>query len=224
MANPDLASPWRVKAQVYLARDGVDKKAYQHALDAYTSFVERNPTDPTGYFDLYSLYMKLGNYERAQFELERIQSYYPKYPNLHLYKGIMYSTMGNYRAAVPEFEVEIKQNEQHLQAYLGLGKAQLEMRDFESAAKNLQMAMRLNPKSSEAKFYSAMTNQRLKNFVGAIALFKTALDLDPGNPLLYKRMGECYREMGETQAMRAAFKKYLQMEPDAPDRREIERL
>ncbi len=224
LANPELAAPWRIKAQIHIARENTEKKALQHALDAYTSFIERNPSDPTGYFDRYSLFMKLANYDEAQHELERIQSFYPKYPNLHLYKGMMYSTMGNFKAAVPEYEFEIKQNERHTQAYLGAGKAYLELRNYESASKNLQMAMRLNPQWAEAKLYAAIANQKLKNFVGAIALFKSAAAIDSGNPLLYKRMMECYVEMGETQNAQAAFDKYRQLEPDAPDLAEYRRL
>ena len=36
-------------------------------------------------------------------------------------------------------------------------------------------------------------------------------------------MGECYREMGDMNNARKAFQKYLQMEPDAVDKAEIER-
>jgi tetratricopeptide (TPR) repeat protein len=63
----------------------------------------------------------------------------------------------------------------------------------------------------------------MKNYAGAIALFQAAIQLDSGNPLLYKRMGECYRDMGDLIQARSSFQKYLQMEPDAADKAEIER-
>ena len=39
--------------------------------------------------------------------------------------------------------------------------------------------------------------------------------------MLYKRLGVAYREAGDLGRATTAFRKYLEMEPDAPDRAEF---
>ena len=47
---------------------------------------------------------------------------------------------------------------------------------------------------------------------------KAAIDLDKANPLLYKRLGLIYRDMNDLSTACTAFRKYLEMEPDALDK------
>jgi Flp pilus assembly protein TadD len=106
---------------------------------------------------------------------------------------------------------------------IALGKTQIALGDPKGALTHLAKAMGLQPANAEAKMNAALANHRLKNYAGAIALFQAAIQIDPGNPLLYKDLGNCYRDMGDLIAARGAFKKYLEMEPDAVDKAEIER-
>lgn len=221
--NPDLAQPWKVQAQIYLSRVSSDKKALDKALDAYKSYSDRNTSDPTGYLERFDLYRKKLDYDHASEELTRVFNIYPKYPNLHYYKGIMYDEMGNKKAAVDELFSEIQNNPGAVSARVALGRILVESGNAKDALPPLQKAMEIDPNHSQARFWAAITNHRLKNYQGAIALFRSAAGLDSGNPLIYKRMGECYREMGDMDSARAAFRKYLDMEPDAQDRSEIEK-
>jgi len=70
---------------------------------------------------------------------------------------------------------------------------------------------------------SGYANYLLKNYSGAIALYNAAIARDPGNPLIYKRLGLVYRDVGDLQKAADSFQRYLQMEPDAPDRAEFAR-
>jgi tetratricopeptide (TPR) repeat protein len=222
-ANQEYAYPWKLQAQIYLNDENTDKKALDKALDAFKSYSDRNASDPSGYLSRYQIFMKKAQFEKAQDELERIYAIYPKYPNLHYYKGIMYSNMGNFKLAADEYGSELANNDMSVPSLVALGKAKIELGDARGAIAPLSKAMGLQPANAEAKLYAALANHRLKNYAGAVALFQSAVQLDPGNPILYKRMGECYRDMGDLIAARAAFQKYLQMEPDASDKAEIER-
>lgn len=223
-ANPEYALPWKLQAQIYLNSESTDKKAQQKALDAFKSYSDRNSSDPAGYLERYRIFIKKAEYEKAEQELDRIQTLYPKYPNLHYFKGAMYAVMGNYKVSAQEYLAELQNNPLSIVTLIAVGKVFLELEDPKQAMLHLTKAMQISPQSSEAKLYAAVGNQRLKNFAGAIALFQAAIQIDPGNPLIYKKMGECYREMGDVQSAKTAFKKYLEMEPDAQDKREIERM
>ena len=54
-------------------------------------------------------------------------------------------------------------------------------------------------------------------------MYQEALKNDSGNPLIYRHLGYAYRAAGDLQSMRWAFGKYLEMEPDAADKAEIQR-
>ncbi len=222
-ANPEYAYPWKLQAQIYLNNENTDKKALDKALEAFKSYSDRNASDPSGYLSRYQIFMKKAQFEKAQVELERIYAIYPKYPNLHYYKGLMYSNMGNYKLAAEEYATELANNDMSIPALISLGKVKIELGDPKGALTHLAKAMGLQPANAEAKLNAALANHRLKNYAGAVALFRAAIQIDPGNPLLYKRLGECYRDMGDLIAARGAFQKYLQMEPDAADKAEIER-
>jgi tetratricopeptide (TPR) repeat protein len=85
-------------------------------------------------------------------------------------------------------------------------------------------AMQLAPNSPEAKQEAGWASFHLKNYTGAIALLQAAAATDAGNPVIYKRMGIVYRAMGDGASAATAFKKYMQLSPDAPDRAEFEQF
>ena len=76
--------------------------------------------------------------------------------------------------------------------------------------------------SSEAKEMSGSAHYAMKNYSGAIALFRAAIQIDGGNPALYKRLGYALYSAGDQSAAAEAFKKYLELSPDASDRAQIE--
>lgn len=221
--DPDNATAWKLQAQIHLNQEGADKKALDRALDAYKSYSDRNTSDPSGYLERYRIFVRKAQFEKANEELDRIYAIYPKYPNLHFYKGAMYGVMGNHKVAAQEYLSELENNPNSVPTLISLGKELLELGDAKSAIQYLTKAMQFAPTNSEAKFQAANANKVLRNYQGAVALYQEALRLDSGNPLIYKKLGECYRDMGDAINAGAAFRKYLEMEPDAQDRSEFER-
>lgn len=222
-ANPDSAAPFKVLAKVYLNREGQDRDAIKRALEAYKSYSDRMASDPAGYLERYGLFVKQGKYADATEELNKIYAIYPKYPNLHFYKGALFSMQGNHKAAIEEFKIELGNNPDSLSALLGIGKELIQVGAHVDALTAFTRAMRQAPRNAEAKQLAGYANFLLKNQGAAIALYRSAAVLDPANPLIYKRLGLAYRAAGDPTSAAQAFRKYLEMEPDAPDRAEFER-
>jgi tetratricopeptide (TPR) repeat protein len=221
-ANPDYAYPWKLQAQIYM-NNSSDKKALDKALFAYQAYSERNASDPSGYLERYRIFSKKGEYEKADDELSKIFGIYPKYPNLHYYKGELYRLEGNHQKSVEEYNTELANNPYSTSAMIALGKQYLEMGGYNEALGQFNKAMQVDPRSAEAKQQSCWANYLLKNYTGAVALCRAAIAVDPGNPLIYKRLGLAYWAISDKPNAAQAFQKYLEMEPDAPDRAEIER-
>ena len=122
-ASPDLAQPWKIQAQIYMNKEGLEKNALDKALLAYKAYSDRNVSDPSGYLERFRIYIKKTEYEKADSELAKIYGIYPKYPGLHFFKGTLYSTMGNHKRATDEFKSEAANNPSSASAYVAWAKS-----------------------------------------------------------------------------------------------------
>jgi tetratricopeptide (TPR) repeat protein len=222
--NPDYAYPWKLMAKIYMAKEGTDKAALDKALAAYKSYSDRNASDPSGYLERYRIYIRRMEFDKAAEELDKIFGVYPKYPNLHYYKGALYGIMGNQKAAVEEYQIELKNNPQNVNTMVALGKTYVEVGMVQESLNEFVKAMQIAPQSSEAKHQAGYANYLLKNYSAAVALYVAAAAIDKGNPLIYKRLGLAYQALGDGQNAAINFRKYIEMEPDAQDRAQIERF
>jgi tetratricopeptide (TPR) repeat protein len=232
-ADPDYAYAWKLQAQIYMNKEGTDKDALDKAAAAYQSYSERNPSDPSGYLERYNIYLRKTNFEKASEELNKIFALFPKYPKLHFYKGWLYSAQGNHKASAEEYKKELDNNPQQMLAIIGLGKEKIEMANQTGGAESQALihgaqelfnkAMQISPTNAEAKQQAGYAAYLLKNYQAAIALYNAALVYDKANPLIFKRLAVAYRDMGDDINACQSFHKYVEMEPDAPDKHEFER-
>ena len=221
-ANPAYAYPWKLQAQIYMSEEGTKKDALEKALSAYKSYSDRNPSDPSGYLERYLIFSKKAAFEQASLELNKIYEIYPRYPNVHFFRGRLYSIQGNHKAAAEEYEEELKNNPLSTRSLIAFGLELMEIGQIEKALEKFTKAMELSPKSADAKQQAGWANYHLKHFQAAIALLKNAIALDKANPVLSKRLGIVYQAMGDTASACEAFRRYLEMEPDAPDKAEFQ--
>src|SRR5687767_10367698 len=63
----------------------------------------------------------------------------------------------------------------------------------------------------------------LGKFDDALEEYQTAFDAKPLPGFLYN-IGQCYRNLGDYDQAIFSFKKYLKLEPDAPNKEAVERL
>jgi len=227
-ANPDLALPFKYQAQLFAARpnplkSGGERKAKDKVLESYRAYLDRNPADPAIMFEKYRVLMDLGDFEAADSELQRIYEMYPRFPSLHYSKGLIYVRLSNFKAAQAEYEQEVRNGNNSAPVLLALGNVHLELKEPDKALKYFIEAMQRAPKEAEPKHWVGYANFLLKRYDAAVALYREALKLDAGNPIIYRRLGEAYRAMGDAGGARWAFQKYLEMEPDAADRAELQR-
>jgi len=222
-ANPEYAYPWKLQGQIYLSNEAKFKNALDKALDAFKSYSDRNASDPSGYLERYKIFSRKTEYEKAALELDRIFAIHPKHPHIHYYKGLLYALQENHKLAAEEYYKELKTSPKDVVSMVALGKTLIALNDANTALKYLVQAMQDAPKYAEAKHWAGYANYLLRNYAGALALYRAAAALDSGNPQIYKRLGFLYRDMNDPQAARQAFDRYVALAPDAPDRAEVEK-
>ncbi len=85
--------------------------------------------------------------------------------------------------------------------------------------------MRPSPVAEDLSPYERGRQRFLSNDVrGAIAAFESAARLEPRNPQIQKELGRAYMRAGDSERGRAAYRRYLQLAPNAPDRTLVERM
>lgn len=221
-ADPDYAYALKLRGQIALAQEGSDKKALDRALEAFGAYSDRNLSDPSGYLERYKIHLRRAEFQPALEELDKIYGLFPRYPELAYYRGALYSVQGNRKAAVEEFRKELSNHGESLKTLLALGKEYLELGAYSEALAQFAQAMQLAPAWAEAKHQAGYANYLLRNYPAAVALYNAALQTDSANPVIYKRLGLAHRAAGDSINAAKAFRKYLEMEPDAPDRAQFE--
>jgi tetratricopeptide (TPR) repeat protein len=223
LSAPDVALPYKVQAQLELAKPGLLRTGGElgmrrRAAQAYQSYLDRSPADAGILYERYKLLVELSEFKGADDALQRIYELYPRFPNLHYSKGLIYVKLGNFKAAQAEFEQELKNGNGSVQVLLALGGIHVELKEPEPALKYFVQAMQKAPREAEPKNQAAYANFLLKKYEASTALYREALKLDSGNPIIYRRLGDTYRAMSDLANARWAYQKYLEMEPDAADR------
>lgn len=62
-----------------------------------------------------------------------------------------------------------------------------------------------------------------KDYENALKILERARSIDPNEPNVFLLMGEIYYRKGEKQAMKRAYKRFLELNPKAPQRTELEK-
>lgn len=215
----DYPEQYKVEGEIYLKLQHLDKMALAKSLAAWKAYSDRNPADPEGYMQRFNLYLKQPNFELAQNELDKVFEVSPRYPDLHLKRGQMFSMMGRYQDALSELESEVKNNPKSVPALIEYGNLLIKFKRYDDAMNQFVAAMKYDSKNPLAKASVAYVNFLQGKYTSAVALYTSAIQLDRGNPQLYKSLGQVYQKMGDEQKASEAFRSYLDLAPDAPDRK-----
>jgi tetratricopeptide (TPR) repeat protein len=107
---------------------------------------------------------------------------------------------------------------------IALGKELVDRGQATDGLVYLNEAMVREPRSGDAKFQSGYANFVMKNYQGAIALYNAALIYDKGNAQIYRRLAQAYKAINEPGNVQASCRKYLELDPNAPDKDDCSRM
>lgn len=137
-------------------------------------------------------------------------------------------SMGQNRQAIPAWQAILDIDRSNREACVELAYVHAKIGEPRLADQYLQRAVDLAPEQAPGLYYE-MASQLLtkKNPSPAavdrgIALVNEALALDPGFAPAYKRLGLALWIKNDIPGTRAAFEKYLELNPDGEDKQQIE--
>lgn len=118
---------------------------------------------------------------------------------------------------------DIKENGESDIALVFLADIYVKKGDLIQAENHYKKAQKLNPKSYEALVGLADLSTRRNNFDLALDLYKKAMKQKGDEPILHKKIGDVYRLLGQGTLAIEAYKLYLEMDPEAFDKTQIEK-
>lgn len=191
------------------------------AASKYEEILALSPKLAAAYNNLGMLYFKQGEFPKAAAVLEKGLKVNPGMASAHALLGISLYEMEDYAAARPHLETALKVNPEDNNAELILVNCLTKTGDFDAAAKHLQLLAKrqpnnqqvwyllgkvyiqlseqalekvntINPNSVWAHQVSSELAESLKNYDGAVAEMKKAIEIAPRQPGLHFKLGDLY--------------------------------
>lgn len=212
-----------------------DKSLYEFLIKA-AIMDERNKDIP----DLVEKYLTIepGDLEkmmiagRALFEdgklieaakwFKRVQEKLPSYPMVRFYIGKILFLSGDLEGAFQENEKDIKENGESDVSLVFKAEILKEQKKFIEAETTFKMAQKINPRSYDAIIGLADISTMRNNHDLALDLYKRGLKLKADKPIVHKKIGDVYRQLGQGALAIEAYKMYLEMDPESPHKRNLE--
>lgn len=115
----------------------------QEAQLAYANSISLNPNTLSAYNNLYSIYTRLGEVDKAVEIEEQIDFHRQKNPYYHYELGKEEFAAGHYEQAIEHYQTAVRQKSDEPDFYLALAKAYIKLENQNLATKNFFMAKQL---------------------------------------------------------------------------------
>ncbi len=167
----------------------------------------------------------LGDYDRAQIELEQAAALAPDSAEIRYFLGRVYYTKNIFPLARREFEATIKLDPAHMKAYDNLGLTLEAVGENEAAVENWQRAIKLCEEqglTSEWPFINlAAYYNRQNDSQQALHYSQKAVEKNPTSAEAYFQMGRAYRSREEWEQAAEALQKATTHNPDNAEYRYV---
>lgn len=163
-----------------------------------------------------------GKLVEAAHWFKRVKDKLPSYPQVQYYTARIKFLSGDIEGAFTEVNEDLKDNGETDDSLVFLGRIYEEKGDLIAAENTYKKAQKINPRSYDALVGLADLSTKRNNFDLALDLYKRAQTQRSDEPIIHKKIGDVYRLLGQGALAIEAYKLYLDMNPEARDKNQIE--
>jgi predicted Zn-dependent protease len=153
---------------------------------------------------------------------KRVQEKMESYPKVQYYVAKIKFLSKDFDGALKEVESDLKANGDNDADLTLMGQIMVEKGNLVEASALFKKAQKINPKSYEALMGLADISTRQNNYDLALDLYKRALKEKGDEPIINKKMGDVYRLLGQGTLAVESYKLYLELNPEAPEKAQLE--
>ena len=190
-----------VRKSAFLARRGKNLEAagsFDEAIARYRESLQVWPYQPQVWAQLGRLYLRVGDYQKAQSALERAALDNPAAPQLLNDLGVAYLQRGSIDEAIKKFTAYSEYDPSFAPTHFNLSLCYLSKRDFPKSRAAIAKYLELKPDDARALRQAAFIDASTNNLPTAMAEIEKALALSPDWALLYLDAAATSALMGKT--------------------------
>ncbi len=179
---------------------------YEKAIQYYTEALAKDPEYFGAHLGRARCYYKIGEYKYAKKAVEYLIQKGQKLHEAKYLMGMVHMKQSRYYLAVPFFNAVIKAQPKHVNALYHRGVCKSQYNDF-SAITDFNNVIELKPTFKHAYYNRGIMYEKKFWYKKAIKDYKKADALLLRKADLYKRMGDCYFQMGNKELSCKWYKK-----------------
>jgi tetratricopeptide (TPR) repeat protein len=216
------ADPKNKEAFLGLGECYKTQKETTKSLKAYLSASALDPTDAQPIFEIGRLYLDTQRYDEAIKYFERANKINPNYPRTFYYKGKAAFAAGVFDVAMDAVKAEKKNNPYLSDSYILAGQIHYAQKQYTECASEYAQAMKLRPQSAEVYVRAAQCYRLGGSTEVAEDMLAIAANRESGFAEIYREQGAIFDTKGDRKASVKAYCLYLELSPNAPDKKEVE--
>ena len=212
------ADPSNVELRQIVAQSCLWAGQYQCALDGFRQILMSQPNSAAAHVLIGEALDGLGKTPEAIAEFQQAAQVSPHEPNVHFGLGFLYWKSQDYGKAKAEFQAELASHADSAQAWAYLGDTEMKLGNRELAASALNKAIQLQSDIRLAYLDRGILLSEGNKHKDAIADFRKAIELDPGQPDAHYRLARAYQALGESNEAEREFKRVQQLRQELDTR------
>jgi len=192
------------------------------ALDLLLKAAVLDPSDAEPLYLAGTIYLELRKPQEAALQFQRVITINKLFPLVNYQLGRAALLIGDPRMALSFAELEKKANPNLADAYLLAAEAHASLQQYSNCASEYQRAIKLRPQQAGIYVRLAQCYRKVGILDTAVAMLNVAASKESGLAEIYKEQGAIYELKSEINKAIEAYNQYFSLDPDAPDRAQIE--
>ncbi len=194
----------------------------EEALDLLLKAAVLDPADAEPLFMAGSILIDIKEAQKAMLQFNRVITINKLYPLVHYQLGRAAMLLSDPKSALDYTAEEKKANPNLADAYLLAAEAHTVMGQYSSCAGEYQKAIKLRPQQANIYVKLAQCYRKSGNTDAAMSMLNVASTKESGLAEIYKEQGAIFELKGDTNHAIESYQQYFVLDPDAPDRQQIE--
>ncbi len=192
------------------------------ALEYLLKAAVLDPADAEPLFQAGLIYLDTRKALEATAQFQRVLKINKLFPLVHYHMGRAYLLMNQPEQTLDETRQEKTINPNLADAFLLAADAYSAMKQYHLCATEYQKAIKLRPQGAPIYVKLAQCYRKSGNIDAAVDMLTHAASLEQGFADIYKEQGAIYEFKGEIEHAIEAYNQYFVLDPNAPDRAQIE--
>jgi predicted Zn finger-like uncharacterized protein len=166
--------------------------------------------------------------ERSGALVEAIEEYRaaavadPRFTEAHERLAVLYAGNGQYLEAAAAYEKAIASEPRAARLRIALADCRVRLGKYDDAARGYREVMRADPSAVQVFYKLARALHQGHGAKVALPWYERAARVESANPMPHYYLGYLYKERGQAARAVAEFRRFLQLKPDADEKRDIE--